>query len=48
MGADRVLFGTDGSISPSLGKILGAKIPEKDKITILDNPKFERYLERGL
>lgn len=48
MGADRVLFGTDGSVSPGLGKILGAKISEKDKITILNNPKFERYLERGL
>lgn len=48
MGADRILFGTDGSISPGLGKILGADIPCSDKIKILNNTRFARYLERGL
>jgi len=48
MGADRVLFGTDGSFSPGLGKILGASINEENKIKILNNPRFARYLERGL
>jgi len=47
LGADRVLFGTDGSFSQSIGKFLGAKITEQDKITILNNPRFARYLERG-
>jgi len=48
MGADRVLFGTDGSFSAGIGKILGAEISEQDKIKILNNKKFERYLQRGL
>lgn len=47
LGADRILFGTDGSYSPGVGKILGAKISEHDKVTILSNPRFEKYLERG-
>ncbi len=46
--ADRVLFGTDGSISAGIGKMIGAHITEEDKIKILNNPDFERYLERGL
>ena len=48
MGKDRMLFGTDGSFAPSIGKLLGAGIPDEDKIKILNNPKFERYLERGM
>lgn len=48
LGANRILFGTDGSFSQSIGKILGADISEQDKITILNNPAFARYLERGL
>ena len=48
MGADRILFGTDGSISAGIGKLLAADISEKDKITILNNTKFTKYLERGL
>lgn len=48
MGADRILFGTDGSFSPGLGKILGADISDSDKAKILNNPRFKRYLERGL
>lgn len=48
MGADRMLFGTDMSFPSSLGKILGAEIPDEAKIKILNNPKFEKYLERGM
>lgn len=48
LGADRVLFGTDGSFSQSIGKLLSSKISADDKIKILNNKKFERYLERGL
>lgn len=47
MGADRMLFGTDMSFASSLGKILGANIPDQDKIKILNNPRFQKYLERG-
>lgn len=47
LGVDRVLFGTDESISAGIGKILSAKISEQDKVKILNNAKFERYLERG-
>ena len=46
LGADRLLFGSDMSYSANVGKILAARIPEEDKITILDNPRFHRYLER--
>lgn len=48
MGAGRILFGTDGSFSPGIGKVLNAGIPEQDKISILNNKRFEKYLERGL
>ncbi len=47
LGAERVLFGTDGSFSQGIGKILAANISEKDKIEILNNTRFSRYLERG-
>lgn len=47
LGVDRVLFGTDGSVSAGIGKMLGANISEDDKIKILNNKIFERYLERG-
>ena len=47
LGANRTLFGTDGSFSQSIGKLLGANISQQDKITILNNPAFARYLERG-
>lgn len=48
MGADRMLFGTDMSFPSSIGKILGSDIPDQEKIKILNNPKFEKYLERGI
>ncbi len=46
LGANRVLFGTDGSYSACIGKILGADLTEKEKVTILNNPNFVRYLAR--
>lgn len=48
MGAGRILFGTDGSFGSSIGKITGADIPQEDKIEILNNTRFSRYLERGM
>ncbi len=46
LGADRILFGTDGSWSTCVGKILGARIAEADKKTILRGTAFERFIER--
>lgn len=46
MGAERVLFGTDGSFSSSIGKLLGARISDAEKLEIMDNTAFRRYLER--
>lgn len=46
LGADRVLFGTDGSLSPGVGKILAADISEEDKKTILSGGKYMRFIER--
>ncbi len=47
LGADRILFGTDTAWSACVGKILGAKISEEDKKTILRGTAFERFLNRG-
>ena len=47
LGADRILFATDGSFACGVGKILGADISEEDKKTILNGTKFRRFLERG-
>lgn len=44
MGADRILFGTDGSFSACIGKILGARITHQEKLTIMNNPHFVKYL----
>jgi predicted TIM-barrel fold metal-dependent hydrolase len=46
LGAKRILFGTDGSYSACIGKMLGCSLSESDKICILNNPDFERYLKR--
>ncbi len=46
LGADRILFGTDGSPSACVGKILGARISDEDKKTILSGRAFSRFLER--
>ncbi len=43
-GAERMLFGTDGSYSSSVGKILSANLTIDEKRTILDNPHFSRYV----
>ncbi len=47
LGADRIVFGTDGGWSSCVGKILGAKISDEDKKTILAGHAFRRFLERG-
>lgn len=46
MGADRILFGTDGSFSAGIGKLFGAKITVEEKLTIMNNPHFIKYLQR--
>lgn len=46
LGAERVLFATDGHWSSGIGKLLGAEIPEEDKVTILSGKRFQKYLER--
>lgn len=46
LGAERILFATDGSWDASVGKLLGADISEEDKKTILRGRAFERFLER--
>ncbi len=47
LGVDRVLWGTDGSISAGVGKIIAADIPEEDKKKILAGAPYRRFLERG-
>lgn len=46
LGANRVLFGTDGSYSACVGKLIAATLTAEEKRTILNNPDFERYLAR--
>lgn len=46
LGADRILFATDGPFCSSVAKILGADISEEDKKTILAGGAFNRFLER--
>ena len=47
LGAKRLLFGTDGSVSAGVGKMLGAAIPLEDKKTILAGTAYSSFLERG-
>ena len=47
LGADRILFATDGLYSSCVGKILGADISEEDKKTILSGKAFERFISKG-
>ncbi len=47
LGAERILFGTDNSPSACVGKLLGARISEEDKKTILAGRAFNRFLERA-
>ena len=46
LGANRLLFATDGVWECGVGKVLGADIPLKDKKTILEGSDFLRYLNR--
>jgi len=48
LGADRVLFGTDSSVSASVGKILGANITEEEKLTILRGDAYSDFLSGGI
>lgn len=47
LGADRILFASDGTMDACVAKILGADISEEDKKTILAGAAFEKYLKRG-
>lgn len=47
IGAQRMLFGTDGSFSSSIGKLSGADLTKEEMLTIMNNPSFAGYLERG-
>ncbi|MEG2377834.1 MAG: amidohydrolase family protein [Clostridia bacterium] len=47
LGADRVLWGTDGSIYAGVGKMLAANISDADKKKILSGGSYNRFLERG-
>lgn len=47
MGANRILFGTDGSFSSGIGKLLDADISQDEKKIIMNNPSFVKYLNRG-
>lgn len=46
LGADRLLFATDGPWASGIGKILGADISDEDKKTILAGAKMNRFIER--
>lgn len=46
-GAERILFGTDLTFSSGIGKLTAARISDKDKIEILNNTRFLKYLKRG-
>ena len=46
LGADRILFATDGAWESGIAKILGADITDDEKRTILAGPAFQRYLSR--
>ena len=47
LGAERILFGTDGSVGMCIGKILGSSISVEDKKTILEGTKYLKFLEKG-
>jgi len=46
-GADRVLYGADGSFSSAVGKLFGAELSDADKIIILGGPRLAKYFNRG-
>ena len=47
LGADRILFATDGTWDAATSKILGAKITEEEKKTILAGTAFQRFIEKA-
>lgn len=47
LGADRVVFGTDGSIGGGVAKTLGAQISDQDKIKILAGAGLRRFLKEA-
>ncbi len=47
LGADRVVFGTDGSINAGVAKTLGARISEQDKKKILAGVGLRRFLKEA-
>lgn len=47
LGADRLLFATDGAWSSGLAKILGTDISDEDKKTILSGRAFSRFIEKA-
>ena len=46
LGADRMIFATDGPWASGIGKILGADISDEDKKTILAGGRMLKFLER--
>jgi len=47
LGADRVLFGTDGTLFSCIGKILGSNISVEDKKTILAGKAYDRFIRKA-
>ncbi|MBQ2763849.1 MAG: amidohydrolase family protein [Firmicutes bacterium] len=47
LGADRILFATDGTWDAATSKILGAKISDEEKKTILAGTAFQRFLKKA-
>ena len=48
LGVERVLWGTDGSASAGVGKLLSANLTDEEKKIILAGPKYERFLKKGV
>ena len=46
LGSERILFGSDGSLGSSVGKITDADLSLEDKRTILTSRAFARYLSK--
>ncbi|MBE6912213.1 MAG: amidohydrolase [Ruminococcaceae bacterium] len=47
LGADRLLFATDGMWSSGVGKLLGADISDEDKKTIFSSKAFNKFLKKA-
>jgi len=47
LGADRLLFATDGAWSSGISKVLGADISEEDKKTIFSGRAFNKFIEKA-